>query len=185
MEAFRVNGRTFRFYDEDRGHAVAGLPDQFHWSDWPRHILHVESDNGFLIRVRIDHKLRYWEKQETGLRGWKARAYSRWFPFVPNSWKAELEYARDVPFMFGPMLVLGAGFVSPKSTVPPNTVLRIRPRITFFPNGTLDAVAVSRLVQWVFSDGFRMKPYYHYDPVSGQANRCSGIDGSKDSATEG
>jgi hypothetical protein len=184
MEAFRVNRRTYRWHDEDCAQSIDGLPDEFHWPSWPRHILNVEGEGGFFIRVRIDHRLGHTKKEVRGIRAWKAWAHERWSPWVPYSWRPELEYFRDTPYGFGPVLVLGAGFATPKSAVLPNTVLRIRPRIAVFPNDALDTAAVSRLIQWIFSGGFRPKPYYHYDVVGKRTIRCTVAATSGEAASE-
>jgi hypothetical protein len=184
MEQFRVNRRSYRWHDEDCHHSIDGLPDEFGWRDWPRHVLNVEGEGGFFIRVRIDHRLGHTTIPARGIRVWKEWAYNWWLPRVPYSWRPQLEYFRDRSFMFGPALVLGAGFATSKSTVLPNTVLRIRPRIAVFPNPELDTVAVSRLIQWLFSDGFRPKPYYHYDYVSGKSIRWTVAATSGESAGE-
>jgi hypothetical protein len=185
MKEFRVNRRTYRWHDEDCTQSVDGLPDQFNdWPSWPRHILNVEGEKGFFIRVRIDHTLGHVEKAGHGIRAWKEWAYNRWLPRVPYSWRPKREYFPDSPVMFGPMLVLGAGFAASKSAVLPNTVLSIRPRIAALPNRALDTVVVSRLIQWIFSGGFRPKPYYHYDFVSRRTIRCTGPATSGEMAAE-
>jgi hypothetical protein len=106
MEEFRANKRTYRWHDEDCSQSIDGLPDQFHWSAWPRHILNIEGDGGFFIRVRIDHRLRHAKKAVRGIHAWKEWAYNRWIPGVPDSWRPEFEYFRDTPYGFGPVLVL-------------------------------------------------------------------------------
>jgi hypothetical protein len=185
MKVLRVNRRTYRWHDEDCIQSIDGLPDQFGWSTWPCHILNVEGERGFFIRVRIDHRLKHAKKTVHGIRAWKAWAYDRWSPWVPYAWRPEYEYFRDTPFMFGPVFVSGAGFAAPKSPVLSNTVFRIRPRIAMFPNGALDTLAVSRLIQWIFSDGFRPKPYYHYDEVNRRIIRCTGAATSGQVVVEG
>jgi hypothetical protein len=161
----RVSGRTFECRDEESDGPVDGLPDQFYWTDWPRHFLTIRADSGVHLCVRIDHKLLHRPRPALGVRKLKGWLHDRCWPLAPQSWKQGVEYFRGPPLQFGPVLVLGNGWSASRCSVPPGSLFAVRPRVAVFPNRVLDEEAASRLIQWLLSDGFRPRMHQEWRPA--------------------